>query len=92
MKEIKLPKYIIRELIKASNHAQEVSVCIENFEKWVKENVDEEFDIETLRAMSYKIDEKFQTEALTDIEYGQEVDIKEIERVLNVWVQTTKKR
>ncbi len=87
MKEIKLPKYIIKELNKASEKAQEVSICIAKFEKWVKENIDEEFDFEALRAMSYEIDEKFQTGALAEIEYGNGVEIEAIERVLNAWIQ-----
>ena len=87
MKDIKLPKYIVKELYKASDYAQMVDKCISKFEQWVKENVDENFDFDALRAMSYEIGEKFQTEALTDIEHGTGVDAEEIEKVLNYWTK-----
>jgi len=90
MEEIKLPKYIVKELSKASDYVNKSNKCIEKFEQWVKENVDENFDFDTLRAMSHEIDDELQTEALTEVEYGNGISEDEIERVLNVWVKKNK--
>ena len=74
MKEVKLPKHIIKELNKASDYAKKLDECVFKFEQWVKESVDENFDFNALRAMSSEIDDEYQTEALTDIEYGRDLN------------------
>jgi len=87
MEEIKLPKNIVKELIKASDYTNKSENCIQNFMRWVIENVDEDFDFDTLRATSESIDMIYQTEALTEIEYENEIDTNKIERVLNIWIR-----
>ena len=70
----KIPKYIENELIKANEYAIKSSECIGKFEEWVRKNVDEDFDFEMLRGECCDITDG--TEALTEIEYGNDVDIE----------------
>lgn len=85
---IKIPKYIEKELEKAGEHSRKLSECIRKFEDWVRNNVDEDFDFELLRAGIDDVSRS--TEALTEIEYGSGVDIFELERVLNIWIKENK--
>ena len=85
---IKIPKYIEKELEKASSYANKVGTCVGKFEDWVRNNVSEDFDFELLRAGVDDISRS--TEALTEVEYGNGVDIMEIERVLNIWIADNK--
>lgn len=88
-KAIKLPQYIIRELQKANDYANKSRNCVEEFEKWVLKNVDEDFSFDVLRATEYgEFDEssKNQTEALTELEYGNGVDVYDIEQAINAWI------
>lgn len=92
MKEIKLPKYIIKELSKASDYVNKSDLCIFKFEQWVKENVDKEFDFGRLRGESSN--EYNSNDELTDIEYGKGVNedtVERIESVLNTWVEEISK-
>jgi len=84
--DIKIPKYIQKELQRASDYTNKMNDCIGKFEEWVKTNVDENFDFELLRATALNSspnDCRFQTEALTEIEYGGEVDVDALERTIN---------
>ena len=85
---IKIPKYIEKELEKASEYANKSHRSIDKFMEWVINNVDENFDFDYLRAIVDDISKS--TEALTEIEYGNEVDIGELERVLNIWIADNK--
>jgi len=85
-KQVKIPKYIIEKLYQARSHASKSKACIAEFKLWVYENVDEDFDFDILSASASGLsmkDEIHQTEALTEIEYGNEVDIEAIERCIN---------
>ena len=52
-------------------------------------HVDEDFDMDILRASSVKVPCANQTEALTEIEYGNDADIDAIERAMNQYMKTT---
>jgi len=88
-KYIRIPKYIQKELQDASKYALKSHACVEKFEQWVKNNVNEYFEMDVLSACANDVngisweDQKFQTEALTEIEYGNDVDIDALERTLN---------
>lgn len=85
---IKIPKYIEKELEKASSYASKVGTCVGKFEEWVRKNVDEDFDFDILRAGIDDISRS--TEALTEIEYGNDVNTMELERVINIWIKENK--
>lgn len=80
---IRIPKYIEKELQKASDYVNKSSKCIQKFENWVLQNVREDFDFSVLRLTEDQSDEIYQTEALTEIEYGNDVDIDALERTIN---------
>lgn len=86
---IKIPNYMQKELEQARNYILKFNKCIGNFEQWVKENTNEYFEFAVLRGCAEEVsgltweDQKFQTEALTEIEYGNEVDIDALERSIN---------
>jgi hypothetical protein len=86
---IHIPKYIQKELEKASEHVLKSHNCVKKFEQWVKDNTNEYFEMCVLsgcasdaEGISWE-DQKYQTEALTEIEYGNEVDIDALERAIN---------
>jgi len=91
---VRIPKYIQKELSAASDCVNKMNKYISDFEDWVRNNIDENFDFDLLRASSSEIspygeDSKFQTEALTEVEYGNEVDIDALERTLNYFKSKT---
>ena len=86
---VKVPKYMQNELEKASSYIIEAHKKIEKFEEWVKNNTNEHFDMAVLRGCANDVsgltwdDQEHQTEALTEIEYGNEVNIDELEKAIN---------
>jgi len=96
-KEIKLPKYVVQALCNCADYANKSSQQMDIFMKWVRKNVDEDFNFGFLSACdynSYELDKSDDAnEMLSEIEYGMipdEESIKTIEHVLNMWIQKYK--
>lgn len=72
---------------KASDCARKQTQLIQEFLRWVEEVTgNDDFDDGVLRSLSYdefSDDSLYQTEALTEIEYGNEVDIDGLEKAIN---------
>jgi hypothetical protein len=86
---IKLPKDIINSLNKIAEYERKSRNELKKFEDWVKNNIDEGFDFDRLRAgEKYVYKPDVVNEALSDIEYGSIPDIEGIEEVLNYYINT----
>jgi len=82
----RIPKYIEKKLEQASEYSKKQDDCIKEFEQWVVNNVDANFDFDVLRAMYHaNTHEEMcnQTEALTEVEVGGDVDVDALERAIN---------
>jgi hypothetical protein len=83
---VKIPKYIQKELSMAADYVNKSHKCIENFEQWITNNVDKNFDFSVLYGFSQSIPYNLQSEALSYLELGNQINIEELERAIENYI------
>lgn len=87
IRKLRIPKYIMNDLLAARDLELKRREKILEFELWLNLFFPEGFDLNVLRN---KLDEK-STDELAKIEDGGEFDISDIEKVINIWYREEKK-
>ena len=98
MKKFILPKYAIKELYRANDYAEKSTAAMKRFEQWLEQTLGDEYDffdlMETLTASKDRRYEDIRgcSEELTEISYGNGVNVEALEQAINDWLIKQKGR